>query len=77
MPQMSLRRRIENSEWLVNAVGRLVLLYLNLVQRTTRWQSEGVDDLRAAMAEGPVLLVMCHAGWRVTHYPRASGARSS
>lgn len=76
---MSLRRRIENSEWLVNAVGRLVLLYLNLVQRTTRWQSEGVDELRAAMAEGPVLLVMWHSRLMMIahHWPVDSGSLSS
>jgi lysophospholipid acyltransferase (LPLAT)-like uncharacterized protein len=76
---MSLRRRIENSERLVNAVGRLVLLYLNLVQRTTRWQSDGVDELRAAMAEGPVLLVMWHSRLMMIahHWPVESGSLSS
>ncbi|SIT91299.1 hypothetical protein SAMN05421665_3312 [Yoonia rosea] len=76
---MSLRRRIEKSERFVNAVGRLVLLYLNLVQRTTRWQSEGVDELRAAMAEGPVLLVMWHSRLMMIahHWPVESGSLSS
>ncbi|HEV8035828.1 hypothetical protein [Yoonia sp.] len=78
-PQMSLRKRIENSEWLVNVVGRLVLFYLNLVHRTTRWQSEGVDELRAAMAQGPVLLVMWHSRLMMIahHWPVESGSLSS
>lgn len=76
---MSLRKRIEKSERLVSAVARLLRLYLGLVQRRTKWESEGVDDLRTALADGPVLLVMWHSRlvMGAHHWPIADGNLSS
>ncbi|MCK0096849.1 hypothetical protein MWU60_14820 [Yoonia sp. F2084L] len=76
---MSLRKRIEKSTFLANVLARLAGTYLSFCQRTTTWQSEGVDDLRAAMAEGPVLLVMWHSRLMMSayHWPIADGTLSS
>jgi lysophospholipid acyltransferase (LPLAT)-like uncharacterized protein len=76
---MSLRKRIENSTFLATVIARSIWIYLSLCQRTTQWQSEGEADLSAAMAEGPVLLVMWHSRLMMSplHWPIASGTLSS
>ena len=58
--QMSLRRRIEKSEFLAGLLATLAGAYLAFCQRSTKWQVEGLDDLKTALADGPVLLVMWH-----------------
>lgn len=57
---MSLRRRIEKSKFLAARVAALAGAYLALCQRTTKWHVEGLDELKTALADGPVLLVMWH-----------------
>ncbi|WP_322890546.1 MULTISPECIES: lysophospholipid acyltransferase family protein [unclassified Yoonia] len=76
---MSLRRRIEKSERVASVLAWLAGGYLALCNRTTRWQVEGLDDLRAALAQGPVLLVMWHSRsvMGALHWPVADGPLSS
>ena len=56
-----LRRRMENSEWLMAGLARLTAGYARLCLRTARWETEGFDDLRATLREGPVMLLMWHS----------------
>ncbi len=58
---MKLRKRIEQSQRLAALLASPIWMYLKLCQRTTRWQSEGEEDLRAALSEGPIFLVMWHS----------------
>lgn len=76
---MSLRKRIEHSERLASLLAWLAGSYLALCNRTTRWRVEGLDDLRTALAEGPVLLVMWHerSVMGALHWPVADGPLSS
>ncbi|WP_341368313.1 DUF374 domain-containing protein [Yoonia sp. BS5-3] len=57
---MSLRRRIEKSKFLAGWLAALAGVYLAFCQRSTKWKVEGLDDLKTALAEGPILLVMWH-----------------
>lgn len=76
---MSLRKRIEKSEFLATLLAGLAGRYLAFCNRTTSWQIEGLDDLRAALAEGPVLLVMWHSRsvMGALHWPVNDGPLSS
>ncbi|ART99560.1 hypothetical protein LOKVESSMR4R_00218 [Yoonia vestfoldensis] len=76
---LSLRRRIEKSHMLATALAWLAGSYLALCNRTTRWQVAGLDDLRAALAQGPVLLVMWHGRsvMGALHWPVADGPLTS
>ena len=58
---MSLRKRIETSEFLAALLARIAGGYLAFCNRTTSWQVEGLDDLKTALDDGPVLLVMWHS----------------
>ncbi len=58
---MSLRKRIETSEFLAALLARIAGGYLAFCNRTTSWQVEGLDDLKTALDGGPVLLVMWHS----------------
>jgi hypothetical protein len=58
---MSLRRRIEKSELLASALAACAGSYLSFCNHTTKWQIEGQDELKSALAEGPVLLIMWHS----------------
>jgi lysophospholipid acyltransferase (LPLAT)-like uncharacterized protein len=53
--------------------------YLTFCNRTTRWKIEGQDELKAAMDEGPVLLVIWHSRLMLVghHWPRAHGSLST
>jgi len=55
-----LRRRVESSDWLAERLGRALTAYLRRVQRTTDWQTEGLDELREDLCKGPVLYLMWH-----------------
>jgi lysophospholipid acyltransferase (LPLAT)-like uncharacterized protein len=57
---MRLRRRIEQSRLLARALGGLVALWLRFCRATTRWDLQGLDDLTAALRDGPVILVLWH-----------------
>ncbi len=76
---MSLRQRIEKSERLAALLAGLAGRYLAFCNRTTQWQVEGREDLHAALAKGPVLLVMWHSRsvMGALHWPVSSGPLSS
>jgi lysophospholipid acyltransferase (LPLAT)-like uncharacterized protein len=76
---VSLRKRIETSQTVATGLGTLVWSYLTLCDRTTDWRIEGLDDLRSALDEGPVLLVMWHSrsAMGAIHWPVADGPLSS
>jgi lysophospholipid acyltransferase (LPLAT)-like uncharacterized protein len=76
---MSLRKRIEKSEFFAAKLGGIAGRYLAFCNRTTNWRVEGLDVLEAALAEGPVLLVMWHSRsvMGALHWPVASGPLSS
>ncbi|MEO1641646.1 MAG: DUF374 domain-containing protein [Pseudomonadota bacterium] len=76
---MSLRRRIEKSERLAAVLARVARAYLAFCDRTTRWHVEGLAALEAALANGPVLLVMWHERslMAALHWPVAAGPLSS
>ena len=76
---MTLRSRIEQSDWLAGLLGRLMAGYLRLCNRTTRWTRIGHDDLRAALAQGPVIVVLWHefSLMAPVHWPVKHGQLSS
>ncbi len=58
---MSLRKRIEKSETLATTLAGIAGRYLAFCNKTTRWQYEGMDELKTALADGPVLVVTWHS----------------
>ena len=76
---MSIRRRIEQSEWLAARLAGLVGGYLSLCNRRIHWATEGLDELHAALQNGPVLVVMWHSRsvMGALHWPVADGSLSS
>ena len=76
---MSLRKRIEQSEFLAALLGGLAGRYLAFCNRTTKWHIEGLEELQETLAEGPVLLVMWHSRsiMGALHWPVADGPLSS
>jgi len=57
---MKFRKRIQNSRRLAWLLAAGVGAYLGLCQRTTRWDVQGLDQLKADLRDGPVLLLMWH-----------------
>lgn len=76
---MSLRRRIEKSEWLAARIAGLIGGYLSLCNRRIHWKTEGLDELHVALQDGPVLLVMWHGRsvMGALHWPVTDGPLSS
>ncbi len=76
---MSLRKRIEKSETLANILAAVAGRYLGRCQRTITWEARGLEDLNAALAEGPILLVMWHSRCLMAaeHWPVADAPLSS
>lgn len=76
---MNFRNRIEHSTTLAWVLSGIVGTYLSIVEKTTRWQVQGEDDLRAALAEGPVVIVMWHTRslMGASHWPKGVGTLSS
>ena len=74
-----LRRRLEHSTLLARILAWIAGRYLLLCQYTTRWTVEGLEDLSADLAEGPVLLVLWHERSVIgaLHWPVAAGQLSS
>lgn len=74
-----LRRRIEKSERMATALAWCAGGYLAFCNRTTRWNSEGQDELEAALQDGPVLLLMWHERsiMGALHWPVKAGQLSS
>lgn len=58
---MTLASRLRNSVFLERLLARLLAAYLALCWRTTRWQGDGHGELRAALAEGPVVILLWHS----------------
>lgn len=76
---MGLRQRLENAEWLIGITARLIAGYLRLCRATTRWERRGLADLRAALAEGPVIVVFWHdvSMMAPAHWPPGCGPLTS
>lgn len=76
---MSLRRRLERSTLLARLLGGMLALWLRLCDRTTGWQTEGLDDLERHLARGPVVLVLWHecSALAPVHWPVRAGPLSS
>ena len=76
---VSLRRRIEKSEWRAARIAGLIGRYLGFCNRRIHWEIEGGDALRDALQNGPVLLVMWHSRslMGALHWPVAQGPLSS
>ena len=79
LPVPSLRRRLEQSEFLVRVFGAIGTGYLRLCLATTRWTYEGVDQVVAEAANGPVLYLMWHERslFGPAHWPAAAGELST
>jgi lysophospholipid acyltransferase (LPLAT)-like uncharacterized protein len=75
----SLRKRIERSEVFATCIASVAGWYLSYCNKTTDWTIEGRKDLEAALAHGPVLLVMWHSRsvMGALHWPVAAGPLSS
>lgn len=78
-PLSPLRHRLENSTLLARLLAMIVGGYLRLCQRTTRWQVQGLDELKADLADGPVLWIMWHERSMMgpVHWPVGAGQLSS
>ena len=76
---MSLKRRLEASQTVTNVLAAGVGSYLRLCDRTTRWQTEGMEELRMALQDGPVVMVLWHsrAIFGYFHWPLQYGPLSS
>jgi lysophospholipid acyltransferase (LPLAT)-like uncharacterized protein len=58
---MSLRKRLEKSETVAATLASIAGRYLWVCTKTTKWHYEGMDDLKAALADGPVLVLTWHS----------------
>ncbi|MCC6006821.1 MAG: DUF374 domain-containing protein [Rhodobacteraceae bacterium] len=58
---MSLAARMRDSVLLERAAALLLGAWLRLCHATTRWQGEGLESLRKACAEGPVIVLLWHS----------------
>lgn len=76
---MKLRKRLERSKVLAWILGFLARCYFGLCYRTTRWDIQGLDTLKAALAEGPIILVVWHSRLLLGpfHWPVKHGQLSS
>jgi lysophospholipid acyltransferase (LPLAT)-like uncharacterized protein len=75
----TLRRRIARSPGVAAGLAWAIALWLRFCRATTRWQVEGEADLRAALAKGPVILVLWHECTMLApvDWPRDAGPLSS
>jgi len=58
---LSLASRIRQSRRVAAGLGATLAAYLRLCHATTRWQSRGEEALHAALAEGPVVVMLWHS----------------
>ncbi|MEO1732278.1 MAG: DUF374 domain-containing protein [Pseudomonadota bacterium] len=66
---MSLRKKIANSEWLNNAVARMIAGYLGWVYKTGTWTRIGYEPLEELLKSGePVVGVLWHQRLAMTPY---------
>ncbi|NCO85485.1 MAG: hypothetical protein GW886_02500 [Rhodobacterales bacterium] len=77
-PRPTLRQRLEQSDLLAGGLGRLLAGWLRFCQATTRWDRDDAA-LRAALAGGPVVLVLWHECSLMgpVHWPRDAAPLSS
>ncbi|WP_170575877.1 lysophospholipid acyltransferase family protein [Ruegeria atlantica] len=58
---MSIRKKIADSEAVLNWVARRIASYIRMVNRNTTWQRIGYDELDALVEQGePVIVVLWH-----------------
>ena len=76
---MSIGKRLAKSAAVTRGMGGIAHAWLARCQRTTSWELRGEDALRAALAEGPVLLVLRHSRLMLGpfHWPREAGDLST
>jgi lysophospholipid acyltransferase (LPLAT)-like uncharacterized protein len=76
---LSFRKRIETSQTLARLIAAVAGSYLAFCHRTTKWNVEGLDDLRSALADGPVVLVLWHSRclYAGKHWPKKYGSLST
>lgn len=74
-----LRKRLESSALLTGAVAAMMSAWVRFCDSTTRWERHGWDDLRAALAEGPVVLLLWHecSAFGMKHWPAQWGPLTS
>jgi lysophospholipid acyltransferase (LPLAT)-like uncharacterized protein len=74
----SFRRRIEKSALLARVLATFIAWYLRLCIVTSKWDTEGMAELEAEIAQGPVLCALWHGRLLMIapHWPRASGSLS-
>ncbi len=74
----ALRKRIETSATLAKLIATPVGWYLRLCIATSRWETSGLEALKADLAEGPVLCVLWHGRLLMIapHWPREAGTLS-
>ncbi len=76
---MSLRSRLENSKALETGLSTAIAGYLLLCLRTTKWRAKGLEPLKEALQDGPVILVLWHSRLilAAAHWPHDSGGAST
>lgn len=57
---LTLRQRVDRSPLLARTSARIIGAYLTLCNRTTKWESEGLEELKTALQDGPVLVLIWH-----------------
>jgi lysophospholipid acyltransferase (LPLAT)-like uncharacterized protein len=61
MRLQDLRKRIAGNEWLNDRIAVMLAAYVGWCYRTSRWERQGFDDLRAHLATGePAVMVLWH-----------------
>ena len=76
---MKLRKRLERSKILAWLLGCLARGYFGFCFYTTRWDIDGLDTLRAALKEGPIVMVLWHSrlAFPPHHWPSQDSQLSS
>lgn len=74
-----LRKRLENSALLTGMVAGMMSAWIRLCDSTTRWERHGWDELQAALADGPVVLLLWHecSAFGMKHWPSRWGPLTS
>ncbi|WP_380055377.1 lysophospholipid acyltransferase family protein [Falsihalocynthiibacter sp. SS001] len=58
--KQSLGKRIANSRFVTRLVAKTLANYVRFVWSTTHWTSEGFDEMREALKDGPIIVVLWH-----------------
>lgn len=56
----SLGKKIGNSQFVTRLIAKILANYVRFVWWTTRWDSEGFDEMRLALKDGPIIVVLWH-----------------